>query len=209
MPATSAPDVPVDVYERSYAIDGGQQKLYRLLGGFLMSHHVMPMHASVEVWTHEQRPKFLGEYSYWRIAKYGWFERLRHKVFKQQLRPLAYSGGGITSILRYPRYFEPFEKVFAGVSTVGEVETALQRLRAGKFPDNGYSLLRDRNCITFSRALIREIHLPWKLTDDESDRWLRRFLRRLAMLLHQRAAEKGSKGPVEAPPPVPQSLVNE
>ena len=155
-------------------------------------------------------PKFLGEYSYWRIAKYGWFERLRHKVFKQQLRPLAYSGGGITSILRYPRYFEPFEKVFAGVSTVGEVETALQRLRAGKFPDNGLQPSCAIETASRSvRALIREIHLPWKLTDDESDRWLRRFLRRLAMLLHQRAAEKGSKGPVEAPPPVPQSLVNE
>jgi hypothetical protein len=209
MPATSAPDVPVDVWERSYAIDGGQQKLYRLLGGFLMSHHVMPMHASVEVWTREPCPKFLGEYSYWRVPRHGWFERIRHRVFRQPLRPLAYSDGGITSILRYPRYFEPFEKVFAGVSTVGEVDNAIQRLCAGKFPDNGYSLLRDRNCITFSRALIREIDLPWKLTDDESDRWLRRFLRRIAMVLHLRAAEAGSRGPLEAPPPVPQCLVNE
>lgn len=97
-----------------------------------------------------------------------------------------------------------YEKLYAGVTTVGAIESAIQHLRAGKFPDNGYSLLRDRNCITFSRALIREIDLPWKLTDDESDRFLRRFLRRLAMLLHQRAAEAGSKGPTEAPPTPPQ-----
>ena len=209
MPVFTAPDVPVDVYERSYAIDGGQQRLYRLLGGYLMSHHVMPMHASVEIWTREQCPKFLGEYSYWRIAKHGWFERMRHRVFKTTLRPLAYSGGGISPILRYPRYFEPFEKLYAGVSTVGAIETAIQHLRAGKFPDDGYSLLRDRNCITFSRALVQEIHLPWKLSSDESDRFLRRFLRRLAMLLHQRAAEAGSKGPLEAPPPAPQCLADE
>lgn len=209
MPAFTAPDVPVDVYERSYAIDGGQQRLYRLLGGYLMSHHVMPMHASVEVWTRELHPRFLGEFSYWRVARHSWFERFRHRVFRTNLRPLAYSGGGIAPLLRYPRYFEFYEKLFAGATTWGAVQSAIQHLRATEFPDDGYSLLRDRNCITFSRALIREIHLPWKLSSDESDRFLRRFLRRLAMLLHQRAAEAGSKGPVEAPPPVPMSLANE